>query len=329
MGGRQICGAWGGLAVNASLMVTQMGVCIAYIIFISDNVADVVCHATLGGACPSREHICFGLICWLLPFCMLRSLNLLAVPMLLSNVAILAVVGWVFYCASDRLEKEGFGRDIVPVNWSGLPVFFGCVVFAFEGIGLIMPIQASMQDPKALPGILRLGMLFLCILYTTFGVVCYVCYGKITQAMVTFNIVQSKITSFLRLFYCFAISFSYPVMVFPVFGLVESRFRRLRRPDCCLLRVLLRSGIVFLTAGIAMNVPNFGLFLGLVGSLAASMLAFVLPALFHLKGAKQGKLTRREKVIDVLVVLMGLVAGCIPFTLTLRELMATLSSDEE
>lgn len=192
-----------------------------------------------------------------------------------------------------------------------------------------MPIQASMQNPEALPGILRLGMLFLCLLYTMFGLLGYLCYGEITQAMVTFNIVQSKITSFLRLFYCFAISFSYPVMVFPVFGLVESRFRRLRKPECCLLRVLIRSGIVFATAGIGMNVPNFGLFLGLVGSLAASMLAIVLPALFHLKGAKHGNITHREKVIDVLIVLMGIAAGGLSFTLTLRELIATLSLDEE
>jgi len=40
---------------------------------------------------------------------------------------------------------------------------------------------------------------------------------------------------------------------------------------------------VIFTGIIGMQIPHFGLFLGLIGSVACSLLAFVMPALFHLK----------------------------------------------
>lgn len=324
--GRHICGKWAKALVNASLILTQFGVCIAYVIFISDNVADVVCHETRGVACPAREAITVGLLIWVLPFCLLRSLNMLAVPMLMSNVAILGVISWCFYCGFSQMDKEGPALKIVAVNWEGLPIFFGCVVFAFEGIGLIMPIQAVMAEPTHLPRLLRFGMLFLGTLYAIFGTVCYMAFGLGTQAMVTFNIPAGKISSFLRLFYCFAISFSYPVMIFPVFQLLEGRYRKLKKSSAP--RGLVRAAIVAITGIIGLNIPNFGLFLGLVGSMACSSLAFIFPALFHLKGCHQGVISYREKVVDIAMIAFGGIAGSLSFVLTLKELIEVVTSDE-
>lgn len=325
--GLHVCGRWAKTMVNASLIITQFGVCIAYVIFISENVADVVCHETRSVACPARVAIAVGMLLWVLPFCLLKTLSMLAVPMLMANFAIIGVVGWVFYCAGQELHSSSVAPEIVAVNWQGLPVFFGCVVFAFEGIGLIMPIQAVMAEPKNMSRILRYVMSLLCVMYALFGILCYMGYGRETADMVTFNIPQGKITSFLRLFYCFGVSFSYPVMIFPIFGLVESRFRRLKGARGCGPRALERSSIVFLTGLIAMNVPNFGLFLGLIGSLACSALAFVFPALFHMRGAHAGTVSRKEKALDIALMVFGLGAGMFSFGMTLKSLIEVMTSD--
>lgn len=325
--GEKICGRWAKTMVNTSLLITQFGVCVAYVVFISANVADVVCHETRSVACPAQVMIAVGMLIWVLPFCLLKTLSMLAVPMLMSNFAILGVVAWVFYCAFAQLDSQSVAPEIVPINWDGLPVFFGCVVFAFEGIGLIMPIQAVMAEPAHMPKLLKLAMICLCVLYTAFGFSCYLGYGVATMDMVTFNIPQGKVTSFLRLFYCFGISFTYPVMIFPIFGLVESRFKKLKGKRGCVPRVLERAAIISLTGVIAMNIPNFGLFLGLIGSLACSALAFVFPALFHMRGAHQGTVTGKQKAKDVALILFGSICGVFSFGMTLISLIEVMTSD--
>lgn len=57
---------------------------------------------------------------------------------------------------------------------------------------------------------------------------------------------------------------------------------------------LWRTLLVLFTAGVAMAIPHFGDFIAVVGSMGSTMLAFVFPALFHLKLC--GPRTSRLKV---------------------------------
>merc|ERR1719424_948900 len=108
-------------------------------------------------------------------------------------------------------------------------------------------------------------------------------------------------------------------MIFPVFALVEGKYRKLKKSS--IPRGIVRALVIALTGLIGLNVPNFGLFLGLVGSLACSALAFVFPAIFHLKGARQGNISFREKLVDYFMIFFGGGAGAFSFILTLKELI--------
>ena len=80
-------------------------------------------------------------------------------------------------------------------------------------------------------------------------------------------------------------------MIFPVFELFDNQFARrfsLPPPQGCSPRTLIfhygfRAFYVLMTALIAAAVPNFGIFISLVGASASAALAFVMPAIFHLK----------------------------------------------
>jgi len=67
-----------------------------------------------------------------------------------------------------------------------------------------------------------------------------------------------------------------------------------------------RAVIVTLLTVAAVSIPNFGLFLSLVGSIGGSMISYVLPALFH---QRLVKCTMWLKVLDWFLVVFGLVIG--------------------
>eukprot|EP00439_Symbiodinium_sp_Y106_P024544 s1049_g3.t1 len=294
-----------------------------------ENVRDVVCLETSGTACPSRAAMCTGALICVMPFTWLRSLQVLTVPVLMSNVVLLCGISWIYYCSFVQLGTSGIAPNIILFNWAEFPVFFGCAVFSFEGIGLILPIQFAMAQPAKFPGILRRAMLILGILFGSFGMCGYAAYGLKTEDMITFNIPQNKITSFLRLFYCLGIFFTYPVMLFPLYQITEAKIRCLRDQRRSWRRLLFRSVLVVMTGVIGLQIPHFGLFLGIIGSLACSFLAFILPGLLHLRRKDRTDATRGGDIKDVSIILFGAIGGLISFAVTLRDLIAAVGGESE
>jgi len=321
--GMHICGRWAKVLVESCLLLTQYGFSIADLIFIVENVKDVVCLETRGTACPTKYSLCVGVLFFMLPFTWLKSLQVLTVPVLMSNVVLVCGISWVYYCDLAQIITNGVAPDIMAFNWGDFPVFFGCAVFSFEGIGLVLPIQYAMQHPSHFPAILRRAMIILAVLLSTFSFLGYTAYGGETRDMITFNIPQNKITSFLRLFYCLGIFFTYPVMLFPCYQVTESKLKCLRNPQQCWRRVAFRSCLVALTGLIGMQIPHFGLFLGLIGSFACSLLAFVLPAFFHLLRPDRAGACLREDAKDVALIAFGVIGGSTSFIVTLKSLFTT------
>jgi proton-coupled amino acid transporter len=87
------------------------------------------------------------------------------------------------------LAKRGVA-EVQLFNKDSFPLLIGTAVFAFEGIGLVIPITESMREPQKFPRALTGVMFTISILFAGAGVLGYAAYGKDIQTVVIVNLPQ-------------------------------------------------------------------------------------------------------------------------------------------
>ncbi|CAI7773395.1 unnamed protein product [Closterium sp. NIES-53] len=288
--GYHACGQVGQRAVDVLVLVSQGGCCVAYLIFVGENLASIV------PACPTLPgtSVRTTLILLLSPLQVLlawvRSLTGLAPFSIFADVANLLAMAMVI-----RDDVSSFTRPTAVYPWTGLaalPFALGVACYCYEGFAMTLPLEASMKDRTKFPLVLGGGMFCITLLYIAFGIVGYVAFQDSTQEIITLNLPRDLSTDIVKLGLCVGLFFTFPVMMHPVHEIFERRlmltpaFQRHVQPYPRLRRFLLRSVrslIVLAAALVAVQVPGFATFIAFVGSSVCALLAFVLPATFHLQ----------------------------------------------
>lgn len=94
----------------------------------------------------------------------------------------------IFYYILHDLPKE----YPQPQNtWATLPLYFGTAIYAFEGIGVVMPLKNNMERPQdfgGLTGVLTTGMTIVTSLYAAVGFYGYLKYGDGIKDSITLSL---------------------------------------------------------------------------------------------------------------------------------------------
>ena len=62
-----------------------------------------------------------------------------------------------------------------------MPIFFGNAIYAFEAIGLVLPMENQIRKPSQFPKVVIIGMFVVFFLYLAFGHCGYVVFGDAAQ----------------------------------------------------------------------------------------------------------------------------------------------------
>ncbi|KAI7801360.1 putative proton-coupled amino acid transporter 1 [Triplophysa rosa] len=189
---------WGRRVVNLFLNITQLGFCCVYFVFLSDNVKQVVetangttvnCHTNETGVIVPSYNSRFYML-FFLPFIIvlvfIRNLKYLAPLSFFANITMcVSLVFIYYYCLTNipypvNLPLAGRGVDY--------PLFFGTAIFAFEGIGVVLPLENKMQNPKDFTMVLYLGMGIVTALYISMGTIGYIGFGEHIRGSITLNL---------------------------------------------------------------------------------------------------------------------------------------------
>jgi proton-coupled amino acid transporter len=310
-------GTFGQISVDAMIVLSQGGFCVAYLIFIGENLASVIS----GGKSPSPElslhlNLDFLGVNWkhkevyiwiifplqvLLAF--IRSLTRLGNFSIFADIVNWSAMAVVMITEFAGIVTEQHHQHVVAfTGWGNLLFSIGVAIYAVEGICLVLPLESECEERSKFPGVLAAAMCVITFLYISFGVLGYLAYGEFTKDIVTLNLGNSWQTVIVKLCLCTALVFTYPVMMHPVYEVAERRICQGR--PCQILRTVM----VLTTAWIAVSVPQFGFFLSLVGSSVCTLLSFVLPAWIHLRvfGDEMSMLSR---AFDWFFIVGGIVFG--------------------
>lgn len=302
--GFTVCGSIGRFAVDFMIVLSQAGFCIGYLIFISNTLANLFNSPSptnlsphILGFIPKTLYIwaCF-------PFQMalnsISTLTHLAPLSIFADVVDIVAMGMVMIddvivCLKHRPPVKAFGS---------LSLFFygvGVAVYAYEGVGMALPLESETEDKEKFGKTLAWTMTFISLMYGAFGVLGYFAFGPNTKDIITANMGKGLVSTLVQLGLCVNLFFTFPLMMNPVYEVVERRFSGGRY---CLW---LRWALVFVVSVVALLVPNFADFMSLVGSSVCCGLGFVLPALFHLKAFKEEMGWNRRIIFDAAIMTLG------------------------
>ncbi|KAJ4946359.1 hypothetical protein JOQ06_024026 [Pogonophryne albipinna] len=219
------------------------------------------------------------------------DLKYLAPLSLVANILMTASLILIYFYSLTNIQ---YPIDLPKVGrLKDYPLFFGTAIFAFEGIGVVLPLENKMNRPQSFIPVLYLGMGIVTFLYITLGTI-----GTYQGVKLLYSF---------GIFITFALQFYVPaeILIPPVLARVSVRWER---P----VDMLLRTVLVLFTCALAILIPELDLVISLVGSVSSSFLALIFPPIlqiltFHTEGLSP-LVTIKNAAIS-LIGLIGFITG--------------------
>ena len=222
---------------------------------------------------------------------------------------VVALVTIIAY-GSQKMINEGTTQiDTIPfMNSKTYSDAIGFSVYAFEGIGIILPVQDITANPDGYYKIVIAVITTVALIYVMFGQFCVFAWGaEMTTPLITDELPNSAITYIVKFLFSINLLFSYPLVLYPANIIVENilydNMEKTRRRQ--MLKNITRTLMVFATVAITIMLGDkLDKFLSILGALTCTPIAFTFPALFHFRACAE---TRSQKIIDGGLVFISLI----------------------
>jgi len=229
--GKQLFGKPFKIMIQGSIALTQSGFCCAYIIFILQSIKSIIETASNGSIVIPDWAIIAAQVLIYIPLSWIRKIQNFSITSLIADVFIL--IGLVYIIGSDLLmiSSEGPNKDISYFNSEKFPLFLGTAIYAFEGIGLIIPLQRSMREPEKFPKVLKKSMFIIFVAMFIVGGLSYYIFGDEVHTIIFMDVYPNSVVgTIVRSLYTLAIIFSFPLTCYSGIHIIEPLFIPRQRP---------------------------------------------------------------------------------------------------
>uniref|UniRef100_A0A8D0GI15 Solute carrier family 36 member 1 n=1 Tax=Sphenodon punctatus TaxID=8508 RepID=A0A8D0GI15_SPHPU len=304
---------WGRYIVGFFLILTKLGFCCVYFVFLADNLKQVISAANgTTNNCRSNETAVLTptmdsrlYILSLLPFLVLlvfiQNLKFLSIFSMLANLAMLGSLIMIYQYIVRGIPESGNLPFVAP--WKTYPLFFGTAIFAFEGIGVVSP-DLRIWCILQLPFVLVLGMgITLDRVHSLsplqIGRLGFNCIGS----CVICRFYQSvKLLYSIGIFFTYALQFYVPAEI-----IVPVAISQVSERWALLTNMILRTCLVCVTCLLAILIPRLDIVISLVGSVSSSALALIIPPLLEITTYYSEGMHPLTIAKDILISVFGLV----------------------
>ncbi|XP_068392346.1 proton-coupled amino acid transporter 1 isoform X2 [Eschrichtius robustus] len=323
--------------VDFFLIVTQLGFCCVYFVFLADNFKQVIeaangtttnCHnnetVILTPTMDSRLYM-LAFLPFLVLLVFVRNLRALSIFSLLANITMVVSLVMIYQFIVQDIPDP----SLLPLvaSWQTYPLFFGTAVFAFEGIGMVLPLENKMKDPGKFSFILYGGMAIITVLYISLGSLGYLQFGAKIQGSITLNLPNCWLYQSVKLLYSIGIFFTYALQFYvPAEIIIPFFVARVPEHWKLVVDLSMRTMLVCLTCVLAILIPRLDLVISLVGSVSSSALALIIPPLLEIATYHSEGMSPVTIAKDALISLLGFVGFVVGTYVTLYELIQPSST---
>jgi len=330
---QDVLGNKGKYAVQASVMIMQLGCCIGILIFTRDFLNHILCEFGVDSLCNNTLFNVLFCLSLTVPLTLINNMHYFYIPSLAANFFILAgLASQMFYNVQVIQEnpelKSTLGSHLKEFNFKDLPLFFGIATYAFEGVGIIFSIRSSMEKPQDFPFLLKNQMAILSIIYVIFPTLCYVALDDRLTDIIFFTLpTDDPFYLLIQILYAISALLSFPVQFFPAIRIMENskimRYRLFNERGKCnnkTLRYGMRMAVIALVFLVAYTATSFHLFLNLLGSCVFTFIGFVLPVWIYQVQFK-GKVSVQKRIINYTMLVITIFFGATGFVMSIMEMV--------
>nr|AKN21655.1 slc36a-2 [Schmidtea mediterranea] len=306
------------ILTNVFMIITQIGFCCAYMLFISDNIKSFVedhfskkVRLEIVGAAVMGLLLC---MCWI------KNLKIIARVAIFANIS--AILGIIMIMVYSIMGIQDFTQFPTFTPFNDVLVAFGIVIFAFEAINLVLPIQNKMKYPERYvtrAGVINTAMVTVVCLYAAMGFYGFLKFGENTQGSITLNLKDAPSWLIpIQPLFVFSILVSYLLQIYiPVF-ICSKLIKKLechQNKSSLVQKIQLKiipPLIVIFSYVMAISIPHLDLMLALLGAISSSYLALILPPIINVVSRYSENDNRDWRfklgvLSDVLIFLFGLI----------------------
>ncbi|XP_073949166.1 proton-coupled amino acid transporter 1 [Choristoneura fumiferana] len=294
--------------VNVFLVITQLGFCCVYFLFVATNLQDTMrfFHINLS--------VHFYLVLLFPPIvalAMVKNLKYLTPVSLVASIMTAWGLIITFYYILQDLPHTSSVKPFA--SWHQLPLYFGTAIYAFEGIGVVLPLENNMKTPEDFGGwngVLNTGMVIVAALYTAIGFFGYLKYGEDVLGSITLNLPNDFLAQSVRAVMAASIFLSYGLQFYVPMNIVWPYIKSRLTSEKALKHgeAVTRIVLISVTFAAAALIPNLSGIISLVGAVSSSALALILPPVIEIMTFWPDQLGKRDWKLwkDVLIILFGL-----------------------
>ncbi|XP_076952490.1 amino acid transporter AVT6C-like [Bidens hawaiensis] len=338
-------GRVGSVAVQVSVMITNLGCLIIYLIIIGDVLS--------GDSSGELVHLgvlqeWFGIHWWntravailfivifvMLPLVLFRRVELLSMS---SLVAVLLAVVFVGICTAMAVAAavKGQSRSIRLLPqlddqaaffnlFTAIPVIVTAFTFHFN----VHAIGIELGRPAAMASAFRISLILCALIYFSIGIFGYILFGDSIESDILVNFDQatgstigSLLNDTVRLSYALHLMLVFPLLNFSLRANIDELLfpnKALLVKDTkrflCLTFFLL--AIAYL---IAIAIPNIWYFFQFMGSTSAVCIAFIFPGALALRDV-HGISSRKDKIIGATMIILAVITSTIAISSNIYSL---------
>jgi len=268
--------------VNTALCATYVGGACVYVVFIAESLRQVT-NCRTGKDIEIRFCI-LSLIPALVLLGQVRNLKYMVPFSMLANIFMISGFSITLYYVFDKIINQPISNVKMIASVEQMPRFFATVIFAIEGIGIVMPVANNMRYPHhflGCPSVLNVTMTIVVTLYAVMGVCGYLAYGEDAKGSITLNLpTEEDLAQVVKMLVATAVLFTYGLQYFVPLEIIWNSMKHLfSHKYAAIGETVMRICMVMLTVIVASCVPKLDPFISLVGAIFFSILGISIPAI--------------------------------------------------